>query len=115
ANSGRVIYKSFQQAAWENRATRESHRNFTSIVSESDIGEAVSVTSCPGIYQTVIPKRSELRVTFFGRSFYAMRIFSQESKNGRLDWRSDLAKEARTEVAVLSTPILDKCREFVFN
>lgn len=114
-NPGRVIYKSFQQAAWENRAARESYRNFTTTVSESDIGEAVSVTSCPGIYQTVIPKRSELRVTFFGCTFYAMRIFSQESKKGRLDWRSDLEREARTEVAVLSKPTLDKCREFVFD
>ena len=109
-HSGNVIYKSFHQAAWRNQATETDYRIFTTRVSEEDLAEPVSITACPGTYQQLIPKASELRVTFFGKTYYAMRIFSQESARGQLDWRSDVSRESPTESAVLPDSVLEKCQ-----
>lgn len=111
-NSGNVVYKSFHQAGWRNQASETDYRIFTSLVSETDLTDSVSITSCPGTYQRLVPKVSELRVAFFGNTYYAMRIFSQESERGRIDWRSDVARESRTESATLSNAVLEKCKAF---
>jgi hypothetical protein len=108
----RIIYKTFHQGGWTNRSTQTDYRTFTNRVSVEDLQEDVAISSCPGIYQELIDKNAELRVTFFGSSYYAMRIYSQQTTQGKLDFRSDVAGEAVTEVAHLDSRVLEKCKHF---
>ena len=114
-HSGSAIYKGFHQAGWTNGKSGEEYRNFTSIISEEDLTDPVSITSCPGIYQQLIRKKAELRVAFFGDACFGMRIHSQQSRLGQLDWRSDVARESQTEAADLNDALVDKCRMFARN
>lgn len=41
----------------------------------------------PGIYQVLVPKAYELRVTMMGRRAFTAKILSQETQAGKLDWR----------------------------
>jgi hypothetical protein len=110
---GNVIYKPFMPAFWTDRNAGKLRGVFTSRLTEDLLAEDdVSFTSCPGIYQECIEKKSELRVTFFGRAYQAARIYSQQVASGRLDFRSDLKGEAPMEEAVLDASLLEKCQAF---
>ncbi len=110
---GNVIYKPFAPAFWRDRNAGRSRGVYTSRLTEDVLAEDdVSFTSCPGIYQECIEKKSELRVTFFGSAYQAARIYSQQVASGRLDFRSDMKGEAPTEAAALDASLLEKCQAF---
>jgi glutathione synthase/RimK-type ligase-like ATP-grasp enzyme len=48
-----------------------------------------SVRLAPGIFQALIEKAYELRITLVGETIFAVRIESQQSATTRLDWRRD--------------------------
>ena len=48
-----------------------------------------SVALAPGIFQPLVPKAYELRITVVGRSVFPVRIDSQKSLTTELDWRRD--------------------------
>jgi glutathione synthase/RimK-type ligase-like ATP-grasp enzyme len=110
---GNVIYKPFTPAFWTDRTAGGLRGVFTSRLTEDLLaGDEASFTSCPGIYQECIEKKSELRVTFFGRAYQAARIYSQQIDSGRLDYRSDMKNEAPMEEAILDASLLEKCQAF---
>ncbi len=110
---GNVIYKPFTPAFWGDQTAGGLRGVFTSRLNEDLLADDASFTSCPGIYQECIEKKSELRVTFFGRAYQAARIYSQQVASGRLDFRSDMKGEARMEVADMDASLLEKCQAFV--
>ncbi|HEV2991221.1 MAG TPA: hypothetical protein VG759_22470, partial [Candidatus Angelobacter sp.] len=110
---GNVIYKPFTPAFWADRTAGRLRGVFTSRLTEDLLAEDdASFTSCPGIYQEYIEKKSELRVTFFGSAYQAARIYSQQVASGRLDFRSDMKGEAPMEAAALDASLLEKCQAF---
>ena len=110
---GNIIYKPFHQAGWASQSEQASYAAFTARVTADQLEDDVSMTSCPGIYQSYISKRAELRVAFFGDEYYAIRIHSQETTDGKTDWRANVQRDARLEVAILKTSLLEKCKAFV--
>jgi glutathione synthase/RimK-type ligase-like ATP-grasp enzyme len=63
---------------------------YTSRVDSNLIGaNAESVELAPGIFQELIEKEYELRITVVGNSVFAVRIESQDSPTTVLDWRKD--------------------------
>jgi len=107
---GRIIYKPFAPAFWEDRSSQKVNSLFTSRITESHFDQdSVAFTSCPGIYQEEIEKKAELRVTFFGSSFQAARIYSQQTASGKLDFRSDMRGESPMEAATLGPSTVDQC------
>jgi hypothetical protein len=112
-HQGEVIYKASHQAAWRRESSQTDYRIYTSKITPEDIEPPLSVINCPGTYQRLIPKQSELRITFFGATFFAMRIYSQQTAMGKLDWRSDVAREAITESVTLSETLVEQLREIV--
>ena len=48
-----------------------------------------SITKCPAIFQELVERKADLRITVVGREVFAVRIDSQaiEEDVGRLDWR----------------------------
>jgi hypothetical protein len=108
-HQGRIIYKPFAPAFWEDRSSHKLNSLFTSRITEAHFDQDdVAFTSCPGIYQEEIEKKAELRVTFFGSSFQAARIYSQETASGKLDFRSDMKGESPMEAADLGPSIVDR-------
>ncbi len=76
-----VIYKTFSPSFWE-----EGEDVFcfhTSAVSSNNLPEQTILRLTPGIYQTRIQKAFEVRVTFFGDYYLAVKIHNSTE----LDWR----------------------------
>lgn len=112
-HGGNVIYKAFTPAFWRDQTAGGLRGVFTSRLTEDLLtGDDASFTSCPGIYQEYIEKKSELRITFFGGAYQAARIHSQEAGSGTVDFRSDMKGEAPMEAAVLDASVLEKCKAF---
>jgi len=60
---------------------------FTSRVLEDHLNELDSVRWSPAIYQALIPKRLDLRITVVGRKIFAAAIDSQSDPAATIDWR----------------------------
>lgn len=97
---------------WSGRPGEGSERSFTAKLAPEDLAaDDVAFTSCPGIYQAYVPKKSELRITFFGSTFFGVRILSQELEVSRIDFRADFEHNAQVEVANVSGLLLSACKQ----
>lgn len=72
---GRMVYKSFNALVP------------TSLLDARMLDDREALRWTPGIYQPLIEKDHEIRVTLVGRRIFAMRINSQETARGKVDWR----------------------------
>ncbi len=108
-----IIHKPFHPASWAESGNNGFERSFTATLTPEHLrSEDIAFTSCPGIYQACVPKSSELRITFFGQSYFAMRIFSQDCTTSRIDFRADFEHSAPVEAAHLDDSVLAKCKAF---
>ncbi|WP_428266538.1 hypothetical protein [Haliangium sp.] len=85
-HGGKAVYKPLISRCWWSgggtyRAT------YTSIVHEGNLVADELLQAVPSIYQALVPKAYELRVTVMGHHVVATRIRSQETQTGKLDWR----------------------------
>lgn len=108
---GDIIYKPFAPATWRN-SEGALWRLFTSALSPEILNQDVAMTSCPGIYQARLEKRSDVRIVFFGDTFYGARICSQTTEEGKLDFRSDLRQQSPLEEYSITSTIYNQCNEF---
>jgi len=60
---------------------------FTSRIMEQHLQELESARWSPAIYQELIPKRFDLRITVIGRRIFSAAIDSQSDPTAALDWR----------------------------
>lgn len=105
AHGGRVAFKTLSFARWTDD---EKHYGlYTTTLTESQLVSDALLHNAPGIYQEIIPKAFELRVTVIGNRALAAKIFSQETAAGRLDWRRAYA-ELRMEAFTLPPEIAEK-------
>ena len=84
-DDGRVIFKALSPPFASNNDmvfTREITREFPSHFQ-------ASIAQCPAIYQELVERKSDLRITVVGREVFVVRIASQtlEEEKDRLDWR----------------------------
>ncbi len=63
----------------------------------------------PGIFQELVPKAYELRVTVLGHRALAAKVLSQQTEKGRLDWRRS-QDELRFEAVRLAPELAARCR-----
>jgi hypothetical protein len=82
--------------------------SFSSRLTEDQLVEDDLLRSAPGIYQQLIPKAFELRITIMGRCILAAKISSQDTEHGRLDWRR-APDEIKTGPFDLPPAIADLC------
>ena len=80
---GDVVYKALTQSL----ETEPGQTLFTSIVTEDALETLDLIRITPGIFQRLVPKAYELRVTVVGRRVFAARIDSQSRAETRVDWR----------------------------
>ena len=67
----------------------------------------------PFLFQTLIPKRYDVRVTVIGTEVFATRINSQTVPDADVDWRRGSPEQLIHEVETLPLDIVDKCRALV--
>ncbi len=80
---GQVIYKPFFSFHWE-QSDKEIHSTVTIPIRESDLEIPEALVWSPGIFQEFVPKAYELRVSVFGRTCVAAKIYDQDP----IDWRT---------------------------
>lgn len=101
-----VIYKPFRGTSWRKGSIEWA--SYTSIVRESDLVDDEILRLTPGIFQVLVPKAHELRVTIMGREIFSVRLLSQETTRGRLDWRRS-PEELKMEECALPESVAQAC------
>lgn len=81
---------------------------FTHKMSPADLAIVDDVRFAPCQFQAFVEKLYELRITAIGRSLFPVKIFSQSTKRGTVDWRAADAEELRYEAADLPASIENK-------
>jgi hypothetical protein len=108
-HEGNIVCKFFTPAFWRSETKGTLSASFTAPLTATFLNDDTAFTSCPAIYQKHIRKKSDVRITFFGSTYQAVRIWSQESSLGAVDCRSDLRLESRMEPMELRPQLLERC------
>ncbi|HEY8027638.1 MAG TPA: hypothetical protein VIF60_24070 [Burkholderiaceae bacterium] len=113
-HSGRIIYKAFRPGGW---ITEDDSAVVlkTAALTESDLQHEDAIRSCPGIFQELVEKAYELRVTVIGRKVLAAAIDSQ--KDGQsIDWRYDgILGKTPLRATILPQVIEERCLQLCRN
>lgn len=64
------------------------HVVHTTLLNDEALARLDEIRSAPGIFQRLIPKAYELRITVFGDRVFACRILSRARSETRVDWRT---------------------------
>lgn len=73
-----VVYKPFIVTGWETRT--HTYSPYTALVTENVLAADEVLRQTPGIYQELVPKAYELRVTVMGRHAFAAKVLSQDTR-----------------------------------
>lgn len=84
-HAGHAIYKTYRPTSWRDAETYWVP--YSSLINESDLVEDDLLQAVPGIFQAVVPKQYELRVTVMGSRLFATKLDSQQTTAGKIDWR----------------------------
>jgi glutathione synthase/RimK-type ligase-like ATP-grasp enzyme len=106
-----VIFKPLCANFWMEET--QMKMSYTSKVSFLDLPTSQMLQMSPGIYQTLIKKKYELRVTCFGHYAVAAKINSQAYEENQMDWRSIPAHELQIEPYHLPDTIQRKLALFM--
>ncbi len=105
--SGReVVYKPLAGGGWASRDF--TYLTYTTVLRESDLVSDQVLRQTPGIFQELVPKAYELRVTVMGRRALAAKLLSQQTETGKLDWRR-ANEELPIEPASLPPEVETQC------
>lgn len=105
---GETVYKPYMTPVWK-AANGSTHTPMTSLVGVDQLGDDNQLRACAGIFQRLVRKSYELRVTIFGRTCFAMKIHSQDKANTQLDWRVGFYDSVHIEQVELPSKIHDAC------
>jgi glutathione synthase/RimK-type ligase-like ATP-grasp enzyme len=106
ARCGETVYKPLSTAGWKDND--RYFYSYTAIVTETNLVGDEVLRQTPGIFQALVPKAYELRVTVIGRRVLAAKVLSRETEKGQLDWRRSY-DELRFEPARLPPALAHKC------
>jgi len=71
------------------------------------------ISATPVILQEYVHKSLELRVTVIGPRVFTAALFSQQTREGRVDWRRSVQDDLRHERYDLPEDISERCRRLV--
>ena len=104
---GRIAFKPFRAQPW--RDGDQYYMAYTTIITEGQLVRDELLMAAPAIYQEIVPKAYELRVTFIGDRPFAAKVLSQQTRFGRIDWRKAYG-ELQMEPYELPEDVAAKCR-----
>jgi hypothetical protein len=93
AEHPRCVYKPFIPHTWE--VGGRSLQTPASVLPDASRIDPRALALCPGIYQALIEKRADWRVTVIGQRVYPARI-TAHAKPHEIDWRPTLMLDGRT-------------------
>lgn len=105
------VYKSIRSP----RITMDNGKSasvFTTIIDSSNISGIDGILSCPGIFQRFCRKKSDIRVTIFGKDIFSVEIDSQLDKSSKVDFRLT-ASNLEHRVHYLPEDMSQKCLNLV--
>ncbi len=85
--AGAVIYKACSQEGWWKTKDGGVAAVYTATITEKQLPADDILKTTGGIFQPVIHKSYELRVTVIGDRIFPVRLLSQSTAGGKLDWR----------------------------
>lgn len=103
---GRAIYKPFRALPWLDGEI--AWTPYTAAITEVELVSDDLLLAVPGIYQALVPKAYEVRLTMIGRHAFAARLASQETEHGRIDWRRSYA-ELKMEPWPVPAELAERC------
>lgn len=106
SHGGEIVYKPFRPITWKDEETYWIP--YTSPLTSRQLVPDNLLRATPGIYQALVPKAYELRVTVMGRRVMAAKVHSQATETGRLDWRKSY-HELTMEPYGLPAEIEERC------
>jgi len=109
--NGKVVYKTLYPMTWISDS--EIRLTYTSPISIDDLPADNILQLSPGIFQNLITKNYELRVTYFGVHYIAVKIDSQAHDQAQLDWRSAPTYELILEQVMLPDKLDQLCQQFM--
>jgi hypothetical protein len=59
----------------------------TTLITETHLGKLGLITSCPSLFQELVDKKYDIRVTIVGDKVFAVKIDSQKHSATSIDWR----------------------------
>ncbi len=116
-----IIYKALSQST----NLEPGKAIFTGAVTLQALSSLDLIRHTPGIFQELIPKAYEVRVTVVADRIFAVKIFSQEKEQTRIDWRvapyelkwepTDLPQDIRYLVAAFMAEfnLVYSCLDFI--
>lgn len=108
---GPVVGKPHRQAVVEIEGVE--HVMFTSRIDALMEEDRESLQYAPVIFQRLIPKQFDIRVTVVGERVFPVAIHSQEYEESTLDWRRGANPKIKHEVINLPDDIQSACTELV--
>ena len=104
----RVIYKPNKMPALSHlRAVFTTEIDLDTVRSSPE-----HIRMAPGIFQELIEKEYELRVTVVGQKVFAVRINSQSHDSTRIDWRRSQMRDGMYEATTLDPQLTERILEF---
>lgn len=111
-NSGTgVVHKVMRRTAFFQEGKMRGF--YTQPLTETDVQHANDVVLAPVYLQSLIEKKSELRVTVIGNRVFTARIKSCETPNEKLDWRRIPPEKQAWEAASLGKTFERSCTELI--
>lgn len=68
-------------------SAEEQHIVYTTQLEDEDLRDDAALAACPALYQRLVDKAYELRLTVVGDEIFTCRIDSQSTHDGTIDWR----------------------------
>lgn len=103
-----AVYKTLMPLTW--LSANETAMVYTRDICHDGLPSDHVLQSVPGIFQEKIEKAYELRVTYFGGQYIAVKIDSQSHSSALTDWRSAPTSELELTQVYLPVEIDKKCQ-----
>jgi len=108
-----VVYKTFSPLMWFGDS--ESWLTYAGPITIDQLPSDDILQAVPGIFQVQIKKQYELRVTYFGDYYVAVKINSQIHPKAKQDWRFAPVNELDLSRVFLPDDIDKKCRKLMIE
>jgi glutathione synthase/RimK-type ligase-like ATP-grasp enzyme len=99
---GAVVFKQLALVGvWADGENR--YAPYTTTVREDQLGDDPRTAAAPGIFQEIIPRVCELRVTAIGNRLFTTRLDLPQDEDAKIDWRLEILKGG-TKMRAASIP-----------
>ena len=105
---GTIVYKALSQT----QSLEPGKAVFTGIVTDEALSSVGLIRHTPGIFQELVPKDYEVRLTVVADQMFAAKVLSQQNERTKVDWRI-APYDVKYEPVELPADICDKVRAFM--